>query len=296
MMRRMRWDESDGEADEEADEEAEEAADEPLDQAGSHKGDKGDKATHLKRKRSYLLDTLGAAFETLLEQAHAQVRKGAEDGSDLNTATRGDAALRVRIQTLLPLHLQRRLFYELVGAGEEALGRLRSLFGAPPYAFLRSEDCASLRAAGVAASRVNIGYASGEHVLNYTQFGEPHLLDAVGRQYRLMQEDAPSTAPTAILALDAAAANSVTLTVRIARRTREQRVEAFATAEGRHGLEIPRAGEILTLTPTRSILRTLGQDERVREATHLRVLRVRSGTADGGHRLASTALLVAERM
>ena len=234
--------------------------------------------------------TLGDARAHILALMRQQVDAADAEGTLAGATVRGDGTAHMLLSALLPSHMQRLVFLDLVG-DRRAWPRVRSLFGAPPYAFLGPGDAGILRAAGVAAGRKNLTY-NGFHVINYAQFGSAHLVDEHARQFRLSQDHQDDASPVSVLALHGAGAPvRATVVVRIRKRARVARAEMLRSAEGRRALSFPMIGERLSLTPTESIARLLaisGSDEAL--PISVRVTSVRVATPGASTALVDAAL------
>lgn len=222
---------------------------------------------------SVAFDSLRAVREHITEMMQEQVARASEEGTPANQALAGDGRAHLMLMTLLPTNLQRAVFLAVVSR-EAAYPRVRTLFGAPPYAFLRAEDAGMLRAAGFAASRRNVAY-DGFHVANYSQFGAPHLIDAYGRQYRVAQERDDESAPVAFMALRRGGDPRTTFVVRIKKRARAERAALMRDATGRAALSFPRIGELLHMTPTPTILRMMAAPATDAAPVEVRVVALR---------------------
>jgi hypothetical protein len=192
---------------------------------------------------------------------------------------------------LLPSKLQRAVFVEVMST-REAWPRARSLFGAPPYAFLLPQDAGMLSAAGISFGRKNMTYNEFQ-LPNYSQFGSAHMVDEYEREYRVSQENDDLSAPVAVLSLGNfhLGARGVLLLVRLKKRTTRVRVEINKSEDERRTLLFPRVNEKLRLTPTAWLIRVLGLVE-MGEAgpVELTVTAIRRATTGAS----STAILRAE--
>ena len=118
--------------------------------------------------------------ELLKKQVEQARAKGVVDGKEVEN----DAVVRRGMLFLLPDEAVRLLFLEFVQA-KANLPRTTSLFGTPPYHFLRREDCSLLNSSAFSKSRSHMAYEDAV-VCNYSQFGEAHFYDATGRQYKIL--------------------------------------------------------------------------------------------------------------
>lgn len=109
-----------------------------------------------------------------------------EDGTDMTQSHSHDAQFRLAFYTFLPRSTMRSLFMT-VCSSRENLDRVNSLFGAPPYYFLETNDASLLMATGFSHGRVRMSYD--RLVLpNYNQFGAPLFTDSTGIEYGLSFE------------------------------------------------------------------------------------------------------------
>ena len=234
--------------------------------------------------------SIGDAGRHITELMFAQVERSVDEHAPTNVKAPGDTSVRHLFYMLLPAPEQRKVFIAVM-ADRRAWPRARSLFGAPPFAFLRPQDGSMLRAAGIAAGRKNMAY-EGDHVLNYSQFGAPHLVDAFGRQFRVMQDTDGPEAPIAVLALHAGASSHIVLIARLKKRRLAVRRAMLRTAEGKRALSFPSVGETLRLRPTETIGRVLaleGTEESRPIDLCVKMVRVVSD------HMTSTAMLTAKR-
>lgn len=157
---------------------------------------------------------------------------------------------------LLDLRAQRSFFFYVL-QHRPAPSYVSSIFGSPPYAFLRSEDASSVQADSISRSRSNMTYAAtGEAnfvVASYSQFGVPMLVDQFRREYKLTSR-ATRSQLGANLRQVADDSNHVYLQCRIKRVTRERRLELLRTEFGRESLSFPRPGSNLVLIPSTDYL------------------------------------------
>ena len=132
--------------------------------------------------------TVGDAYAWLQTQVQKQVDLALAEGNTPNESRAGDAAVRDYILLLLPEAEQRRLFLQTAGS-PRAWPRLKPLFGAPPYNFLKPQDAGLLRAGGFAVGRKNMVYDDPSRIANQAQFGPGQMVDEYTREYRVVQGD-----------------------------------------------------------------------------------------------------------
>ena len=176
---------------------------------------------------------------------------------EANATVSGDAAVKQKLYGLLGRAQLRRFFAMAVDHGN--LGRIRGLFGAPPYFFVGAGEGMLMRAGGFAARTHMAGASS---IPAFSQV-VPQFVDQHERGLSLA-DDEVSEWP------EPRSGNFFF-------RLRNRRAPAF------------RAGELLTVTPTpflQSLARKYGEGEREQDAEppsyRLKVERIR-------HRLEETA-------
>lgn len=229
-------------------------------------------------RQRHVVDTsaftsLRTTKEHIVALMEDQITRAAEEEAPANQAISGDSRVHMMLVTLLPLNMQREVFMAVV-CRDVAYPRVRTLFGAPPYAFLRTEDAGMLRAAGFAPTRRNVAY-DGFHVANYSQFGAPHLIDQHDRQYRVAQEKDGENAQVAFMALQRGGDPKVTFVVRIKKRARSVRATMLRDAMGKIALSFPRAGEVVRMRPTATIIHMIAANTADAAAVDIRVVAVR---------------------
>ena len=220
-----------------------------------------------------MFDSLRSTKEHIIDLMRTQVDRAAVEDTVANEAIAGDHRAHVMLITLLPANMQRDVFMAVV-TREAAYPRVRNLFGAPPYAFLRPEDAGMLRAEGFASSRRNVAYG-GFHIVNYSQFGAPHLVDTYGRQYRVAQEKDDEMSPVAFRALRRGGDPRVTFVVRIMKRARSVRAAMLRDQIGKVALAFPRVGEVVRMRPTPMIIRMLSASASDAEPVDVRIVGIR---------------------
>lgn len=214
------------------------------------------------------LETVGQALAHCVDLMEQQVKRAHDSNAAMNVAVAGDAVARKKARILLSDGMMRALFIRVV-ALRHSWPRIRSLFGAPPFHFLRPEDAGLLRATGIAAGRSNMTYKKVNETSNYSQFGVAHLVDAFDREYRVV---APaSTSETDSLPCDVEHVQPsayVFLNVRVPRRSQGERLRLMKDAGTRRKTVFPESGELLKLRYTRE-LRAIWSDAHDAEFTLL---------------------------
>lgn len=203
--------------------------------------------------RNRPIATIAEAVEHVSNVIDAQVELGAERKAAANVTIAGDNAARNTFYTLLPDRQQREVFLRVAGSSR-AWPRLRGIFGAPPYSFLKPEDAQMLRAAGIAHGRSNMAHDDVHSAAGYTQFGAGQLVDDSGREYRVMPPDAVAEDEPLPWRIAESGRRELVLQVRIKKRDRKVKAEMFKDTALRGSLTFPRPGERISLRETASIL------------------------------------------
>lgn len=202
------------------------------------------------------LNTVADAMEFCRNLVDEQVRKASDEQAQHNQPIAGDAFARRAILTLLPDAVVRLLFLETAGE-KNALTRIRSLFGSPPYGFLNPEDASFIRAGGVAAGRTNMSFAANTNndVASYSQFGAGHLVDTFEREYRVVSTTMKmeDSLPCDIRTLESH--KQVLLNVRVPKRSRSDRMDMMKDATKRRKLEFPHINEEIVVDFTSALKR-----------------------------------------
>lgn len=224
-------------------------------------------------RRGKAIRTIGEAVEHVRELMEAQVARAVEERVDRNTSCGGDAAARNTFYTLLPDPQQRTVFIGVVRQ-MRAWPRMRTLFGAPPYGFLRQEDAGLLRAAGIAHGRTNMTHDVTQSAASYSQFGAGQLVDDLAREYRVVRRQNVREDDPLPFDLTVRDAPLVLMQVRIRKRSREAKARMLRDANERQKLEFPRVGDRIIVKETRRILSLQGLGPNAATRTTLHVKRV----------------------
>lgn len=238
-------------------------------------------------RRGKMIRTIGDAVEHLEELMATQVGRAVDEGAPANESISGDAAARSTFYTLLP-DAQQRAIFRRVASQMRAWPRLRPLFGAPPYGFLRLEDAGMMRAAGIAHGRSNMAHDATQTAASYTQFGAGQLTDELAREYRVIRRQNVDDTDPLPCDLSVRDAPDVLLQVRLRRRNRDTKMELMRDDTQRERLFFPRPGQRIVLKETRRMLSLQGL--RASAATHT-TLQVKRVVPRGAN--ASTAALIA---
>lgn len=236
------------------------------------------------------IETLGDAVEHVTAAMDRQIERGHTDGFRPNESIVGDSAARTTFYTLLPDIEQREVFLSIAGDMRN-WARLRALFGAPPYNFLKSEDAGMLRAAGIAQGRSNMAHEDSQSAANYTQFGVGQLIDEEEREYRVTpHEQIKSTDPAPFL-LETHAGADIVLQVRVKKRDRKRKLEMLKDKDARRTLTFPRPGDHIVLSPTQGMLSI-----QRRRSSNLQPITLRVKRVIPRGESAATAAVVAQRV
>ena len=197
------------------------------------------------------VDYINDAFAVQLEQAII-------NNATPNEPIAGDARAREAFCVLLPPEEQRRFFLRIVG-DKRFWPRVRTLVGSPPYSFLRPEDEGVLRASGICRGRVNMAHAEAT-ATSYSEFGKGHYEDGLGRLYRVITKEQPSSR-NELPWVGLQTGVKVVADVRVQKRTTNTKI---AIAKGHKGpaaqaaLLFPRVGDTLTLRLVPTLRRSGG--------------------------------------
>ena len=214
------------------------------------------------------VQTTREAYSVCKQLVDEQLERARLDRSMPNVAATGDASARNLVLLLLTDQQQRTLFLH-VASDRQNWGRIRPLFGAPPYNFLRPQDAAMFAAGGFARGRVNMAYDDVKAAASTAQFGPGQLVDEDGREYRVSGETEQSY--TDLLPGNAyfnVKRGSIFLQVKIRKHSKTKKL-ALIRSEDRRQVLFPRPGEVVTLRESRGLLNARGANESV--PTDLRV-------------------------
>ena len=234
------------------------------------------------------ISTVGEAVAMIYEQMQTQIQHARENSTAFNISINGDNQVRNAFYTLLPQTHQRNLFLR-IASSQTAWPRLRSLFGAPPYAFLLPRDAYILNATGIARSRSNMAHEDYK-IQNYTQFGTGQLVDDYEREYRVLDATISENdlLPSSQESLNSA--ERVHLVVRVQRRSKQERIRRLKDNSLRKTMMFPSRGETIHLKQTKRMLRLQGKNSEYTSQTAFRVLQVKPRDLNS-----STASVLASR-
>jgi hypothetical protein len=236
-------------------------------------------------KRSRVRASVTTATEARIycnDLVQRQVELAIERGAPQNQATDGDADVKRVMFMLLSKQAIRSVFLS-TARRHEAWPRLRTLFGAPPYSFLLPEDAGIMRATGIASGRVNMSFRTPGVSAGYSQFGGGHYVDSHSREYRMT----PAEESDELVFDMQAAPQLMSMSVRVPKKRRVDRITVLRDAEKRSSALFPRVGEVLDLSYAPALQAVWEQADR---EGRMRVL-VKGLLPRGEH--ASTASLVA---
>lgn len=235
--------------DDEDDEEYNEDGDLTIDAEGSH----------LHRFRS--VHTLGELEEGLVTLMKHQIALARERSAPFNKSTEGDSHARNIFKTMVPMDVQRRVFFKCIQTVTDA-SRAVCLFGTPPYPFLLPSDNGMLNAAGMSVRRVHMAYKDSSKIgmVTAAHFGRGMVQDSEGRTYRLHSSGsgtfrmnyANADSP---IGLNSIQPGPVTFFVKTWPLTRKRMTAAARSNTSRW----PRIGEPLVLTSTQFVQAVFGK-------------------------------------
>lgn len=193
------------------------------------------------------LDTISDAIEYCHQLIGVQLERAKEQRAPMNEAIYGDAHARKAVTTLLPEHFIRELFLETTRSIDN-LPRIRSLFGAPPYNFLKPEDAGLIRAGGIASKRTNMTYERVKQTASYSQFGSGHLVDNFFREYRIVSIREPQETDELPCDIEKVAPQkSVFMNVRVPKRSNAEKMALLKDVSKRRAVLFPMVGEVITV-------------------------------------------------
>lgn len=217
--------------------------------------------------------TIADAVEHVQKLLDAQLARATEQNTRANVAAPGDAGARITFYTLLPDEQQRLVFLRFASQAR-AWPRLRTLFGAPPYGFLRAEDSGMLRAAGIATNRSNMAHEDSQAAASYTQFGAGQLTDEFAREYRVIRREKVTDTDPLPCNFEVHDRGGLLLQVRVRRRNRDIKLQMMQDETQRRMLSFPSPGERLIVKETRRMLALQGKRSDGPAKTNLVVRRV----------------------
>jgi len=217
-----------------------------------------------RRRPRQMLTTVGDVLQLCRDFTSTQIERALDMGDRArpNESITGDTFVRTAILTLLPDAQQRELFLELA-SNPRSWPRLKPLFGAPPYHFLREQDAGMMRAAGLSKGRTHMVYDTQNPLLSVTtitQFGAGQLVDEHERVYRVVPNTILSETDTIPYRLDSTPdASNVFMHVKVAKRTREEKIKLLSSSSTKKRCFFPQPGERITLTETTRMMQLIGQ-------------------------------------
>tara|TARA_B100001175_G_scaffold89462_1_gene75388 strand:+ start:1083 stop:1787 length:705 start_codon:yes stop_codon:yes gene_type:complete len=198
------------------------------------------------------ISTIPEAREHIYSLIEHQLEKSTRDNTSPNTPVSGDTNVKNKFFLLLPPNEQRTVFLTTIRR-REFWPRIKSLFGTPPYSFLKMGDAAALRAAGISPSRANMSYPQIRSPSSY-EFGIPHYTDDFDRDFKILvtyNNINNNTLPFATLSTSERAVLDVRL-------KKQGKLTKSDIIRGRSSVLLrsfmfPRSGERLRLTPTQAL-------------------------------------------
>lgn len=234
------------------------------------------------------IETIGDAHEYCQSLVQKQLERAQKQKPTMNTPIYGDMHARKAIATLLPDEIMRQLFLETT-RNKEAWPRIRSLFGVPPYNFLRPEDAGMVRASGIASRRVNMTYEKAGETAAYSQFGMGHLVDSYMREYRVVPTGAVSDADNLPCDMESIRPSvNVFMNVRVPKRSKEEKMTLLRDAAKRRAVVFPQVGEEITVRYSDALKQVWGEKANTENTTRIRVRSMIPRSVNG-----STAAVVA---
>jgi len=219
------------------------------------------------------ISTVGEAVKMVYEQMETQIQRARENRAPFNVAINGDSQVKTAFYTLLPRMHQRSLFLR-ISSSQTSWPRLRSLFGAPPYAFLLPQDAYLLNATGIARTRANMAHEENK-IANYSQFGTGQLVDEFEREYRVVDTTISETDPLPSSQEALSSTNRVQFIVRVQKRSKQERVRRLKDINLRKTMMFPSSGETISLSQTKRLLQFQGKMARDSTQISFRVLQVK---------------------
>ena len=108
-----------------------------------------------------------------------------------------------------------------------------------------------------------MAYSKVGETASYSQFGNEHLVDRYGREYRVVPSRTPlPSEPLPCDFGDVAVSRPVLLNIRIPKRPRDERRQLLSKAETRQFVMFPRAGEVLEIASSPLLKRVRGVTEK----------------------------------
>lgn len=242
-----------------------------AEQGGDDEADAADEET---RPR---LTTYGEAYDYCDALIQRQLELAAEQRPPPNVAIRGDTISRMAFLLLLSDEMQRRLFLS-TARHQASWPRIRSLFGSPPFHFLKPSDAYVLNASGFARGRAKMAYDDENMTANVAQF-QAQFVDGNAREYRSAPLQANDDDPLPGNA-SFRSAGEVLLQVKIRKRSRRLKQQMMRNADTRTALFFPRIGEVVELRETARMIALLGTSQSARTRCTVRAVAPRGRGAN----------------
>ena len=237
------------------------------------------------------IDTNRDAIEYVTTLINMQLVSAEEHGVRRDIKIEGDRYARLAFLSFLGIDSQRMLFMGIFNK-TCSVQRLQSIFGAPPYPWLKDGDVVVLNAAGISRSRVNMSPSAVggvlTNILNYNTFGMEHYIDQNGRQYRVTPTETTRPDDPFFISHAITALSQFETTCRIPKKV-VKRVAGGRPVYSRQKQRFPRMGEVLYLSQSKLLgaVKLLNKSKEL-SATVIKVAPRSSGSA--------TALIQLRRM
>lgn len=215
-------------------------------------------------------------MDVVLDLFRTQIALAERENATANEGVRGDAAARDTFLTLLPLPEQRALFLHLV-RDRSFWPRIRTLVGSPPFPFLRPQDDAILRPAGITRGRSHMADLEGD-ISSYLSFGSAQFVDDAMRDFKVVdkrqgyRQGTPFGRSTSdrraqeLPFVGLSSGDGVVLEVRLKKRSISSKIDIARRLGkiGRESVEFPRTGSTLRLQPSKRLFHVVSRDFTVR--------------------------------
>ena len=185
------------------------------------------------------------AQDFVRELIRRQIDRAELDNVPPNVAASGDSEVRDAFNVLLSLQSQRGTFLATI-KDVKSWPRVRTIFGVPPFGFLRPEDDDVLNASGIARNRVHMASQSG--MLSFAEIGVGHYSDDATRRYKVVGDD--DNTSTEIPVRKARSARRLVLDARVAVAISvKERASILKSrdVQRQRAITVPRVGEVLRL-------------------------------------------------
>lgn len=226
--------------------------------------------------------TIGDAVDAVKDLFNIQMDLAESDNTAPNEGVHGDASARDAFLTLLPEPDKRALFLTLV-RNSRFWPRIRTLVGSPPFSFLKQQDDAVLRPAGITQGRSHMATADGQ-ISSYASFGSAQFFDAAERDFKVIEKNTTYRSLAPALSISARrgqnlpfiglnSGDGVIIEVRLKKRSLRNKIEIAQGKSGvaRDAIAFPRAGTVVNLQPAKRLRRVVSAI-----AVHVSAVQMRS--------------------